>query len=155
MPAIEKGIKEALTKGILAGYPLVDIKVTCYDGSYHEVDSNENAFKIAGSLAVQAAAKKADPVMLEPIMKIEIVTPEEFMGTVVGDLNGKRGQIQEMGDRGNVKTVRAIVPLAEMFGYATSLRSMTQGRASYSMEFNEYNEVPANVAKEIIEKRSA
>ncbi len=150
---VEKGAREAMDRGILAGYPMINVQVTVYDGSYHDVDSSEAAFKMAGSLAFQEAAKKADPVLLEPTMKVEVVTPEEFMGTVVGDLNSKRGQIQEMGERGDVKTVRAIVPLAEMFGYATSLRSMTQGRASYSMEFNDYMEVPANVAKEIIEKR--
>lgn len=155
IPAIQKGAKEAMDRGVIAGYPLINVKATLYDGSYHEVDSNEAAFKMAGSMAMIAACKKAKPVLLEPTMKVEVVTPEESMGTVVGDLNGKRGQIQEMGDRGNVKTVRAIVPLAEMFGYATSLRSMTQGRASYSMEFNEYQEVPSNVAKEIIEKRGA
>lgn len=154
IPAVEKGAREAMDRGVLAGYPLINVKASLYDGSYHEVDSNESAFKMAGSMAMVEGCKKADPVILEPTMKVEVVTPEESMGTVVGDLNGKRGQIQEMGDRGNVKTVRAIVPLAEMFGYATSLRSMTQGRASYSMEFNEYQEVPKNVAKEIIEKRS-
>ncbi len=155
IPAIEKGAREAMDRGVIAGYPLINIKATVFDGSYHEVDSNEAAFKMAGSLAMQEACRKAKPVLLEPTMKVEVVTPEDFMGTVVGDLNGKRGQIQEMGDRGNVKTVRAVVPLAEMFGYATNLRSMTQGRASYSMEFNEYQEVPNNVAKEIVEKRSA
>ena len=153
IPATEKGIREALDRGILAGYPVINIDATLYDGSFHDVDSNESAFKMAGSMAFQAAAKKANPVILEPTMKGEVVTPEEHMGTVVGDLNSKRAQIQEMGERGNVKTVQATVPLAEMFGYATSLRSMTQGRASYSMEFNEYKEVPSNVAKEIIEKR--
>lgn len=152
---VQKGAKEALDRGVVAGYPLINIRATVYDGSYHEVDSSEAAFKMAGSLAMSEACRKAKPALLEPTMKVEVVTPEEFMGTVVGDLNGKRGQIQEMGDRGNVKTVRAIVPLAEMFGYATSLRSITQGRASYSMEFNEYQEVPSNVAKEIIEKRNA
>jgi len=153
IPATEKGVREALDRGILAGYPVINVKATLYDGSFHEVDSNEAAFKMAGSMAFQAAAKKANPVILEPTMKVEVVTPEDYMGTVVGDLNAKRAQIQEMGERGNVKTVKAIVPLAEMFGYATSLRSMTQGRASYSMEFNEYKEVPSSVAKEIIEKR--
>ncbi len=153
IPATEKGVREALDRGILAGYPVINVEATLYDGSFHDVDSNEAAFKMAGSMAFQAAAKKANPVILEPTMKVEVVTPEEHMGTVVGDLNSKRAQIQEMGERGNVKTVQAVVPLAEMFGYATSLRSMTQGRASYSMEFNEYKEVPSNVAKEIIEKR--
>lgn len=153
VPAVEKGAREAVDRGILAGYPVINVKATVYDGSYHEVDSSESAFKMAGSMAFQAAAKKANPVILEPVMKVEVVTPEDFMGTVVGDLNSKRAQIQEMGDRGNVKTVQAQVPLAEMFGYATSLRSLTQGRASFSMEFHEYQEVPKNVAEEIIEKR--
>ncbi len=152
---IEKGAREAMDRGILAGYPLINIKATVFDGSYHDVDSNEAAFKMAGSMGFQEAARKAKPVILEPVMKVEAVTPEDFMGTVVGDLNAKRGQIQEMGDRGNIKFVRALVPLAEMFGYSTSLRSMTQGRASYSMEFAEYQEVPRNIAEEIIKKRSA
>ncbi len=152
---IEKGAREAMDRGILAGYPLINIKATVYDGSYHDVDSNEAAFKMAGSMAFQEACRKAKPVILEPVMKVEAVTPEDFMGTVVGDLNAKRGQIQEMGDRGTVKFVRAMVPLAEMFGYSTSLRSMTQGRASYSMEFGEYQEVPRNIAEEIIKKRGA
>lgn len=150
VPAVEKGVKESLTRGIQAGYPVVDLKVTVYDGSYHEVDSSEIAFKMAGSLAFQSACKKANPVILEPIMKVEVLTPENFMGDVIGDLNSKRGQIQEMTDRGQMKVVRAMVPLASMFGYATSLRSMTQGRASYSMEFDHYAETPNNVAQTII-----
>ncbi len=151
IPAIEKGVKETLTRGIQAGYPVVDIKVTVFDGSYHEVDSSEMSFKIAGSMAFVAACKKANPVIMEPIEKIEVVTPEPYMGDVIGDLNSKRGQIQEMSDRGQMKVVRAIAPLASMFGYATSLRSMTQGRASYSMEFDHYTDTPSNVAKQIIE----
>ncbi|EKE25317.1 MAG: hypothetical protein ACD_5C00211G0001 [uncultured bacterium] len=154
IPAVEKGVRESLDRGILAGYPVINVEATVFDGSFHEVDSNEAAFKMAGSLGFQEAARKAKPVILEPTMKVEVVTPDDFMGTVVGDLNSKRAQIQEMGERGNVKIVRALVPLAEMFGYATSLRSMTQGRASYSMEFNEYKEVPNNVAQEIITKRT-
>ena len=150
IPAIEKGVREALDRGILAGYQIVDVKVAVFDGSYHEVDSSEAAFKIAGSLAFQQACRQAGPVILEPIMKVEAVTPEEFMGEVIGDLNSKRAQILEMGDRANVKFIKALVPLAEMFGYATQLRSMTQGRASYSMEFGHYSEVPRNVAEEII-----
>jgi elongation factor G len=153
IPPIEKGVKEALDRGIVAGYPLVDIKVAVYDGSFHEVDSSEAAFKIAGSLAVQEAVKRANPIILEPIMKVEVTTPENFMGDVVGDLNAKRGQIQEMEDRGEgnarVKVIKATVPLASMFGYATQLRSMSQGRANYSMEFDHYEEVPRNVAEEI------
>jgi len=151
IPAIQKGIKEAQDRGIQAGYPVVDVKAAVYDGSYHEVDSSEVAFKMAASMAYQAAAKKADPIILEPVMKVEVLTPEQFMGDVVGDLNAKRGQIQEMGERGQAKVVNAMVPLASMFGYATSLRSMTQGRANYSMEFDHYAEVPKNVAQEIIE----
>ncbi|MFA6306950.1 MAG: elongation factor G [Patescibacteria group bacterium] len=150
IPAIEKGVKEALDKGILAGYSIVDVKVAVFEGSYHEVDSSEAAFKIAGSMAFQEACRKATPIILEPIMKVEAVTPEEFMGEVIGDLNSKRAQIEEMGDRANVKFIKAKVPLAAMFGYATQLRSMTQGRASYSMEFAYYSEVPKNVAEEII-----
>ncbi len=152
IPAIEKGVKEALDNGVIAGYPLVDIKATVLDGSYHEVDSSEAAFKIAGSLALQEAIKRAKPVLLEPIMKIEVVTPEKFMGDVIGDLNSKRAQIQEMRDRGNIKLIDAHVPLAEMFGYATELRSMTQGRASYSMEFSHYAVVPPNIVREMLEK---
>lgn len=150
---IEKGCREAAERGVLAGYPLLDVKIILTDGSYHEVDSSEAAFKIAGSMAFQDAAKKAGLELLEPIMKVESVTPEEFMGSVVGDLNSKRGQIQSMDDRSGAKVITAFVPLAEMFGYATTLRSMTQGRASYSMEFIHYDVVPSNVAKEIIEKR--
>jgi elongation factor G len=153
IPAIQKGVKEALDRGVVAGYPLVDIKVTVYDGSYHEVDSSEAAFKIAGSMALQEGVKRADPVILEPIMKVEVVSPEQFMGDIVGDINAKRGQIQEIEDRGEgnarVKVIKALVPLASMFGYATQLRSMSQGRASYNMEFDHYEEVPRNIAEEI------
>jgi len=155
IPAIEKGVKEALDRGILAGYPIVDVKVAVFDGSYHEVDSSEAAFKIAGSMAFQDGCKRASPVILEPIMKVEAVTPEEFMGEVIGDLNSKRAQIEEMGDRAAVKFIKAKVPLSEMFGYATQLRSMTQGRASYTMEFGHYAEVPRNVAEEIIGDKQA
>ncbi len=151
IPAIEKGVKEAMARGIVAGYQLLDIKVTVTDGSYHDVDSSEVAFKMAGSMAFQAAAKKADPIILEPMMKVDVTTPEDYMGDVIGDLNGKRGQVQEMTDIGQVKLVKAMVPLAEMFGYTTSLRSMTQGRASFSMEFAHYAEVPRNVAEKIAE----
>jgi len=155
IPPIEKGAKEALDRGVVAGYPLVDIVVAVYDGSFHDVDSSEAAFKIAGSLAVQEAVKRANPVILEPIMKVEVTTPENFMGDAVGDINAKRGQIQEMEDRGEgnarVKVIKATVPLASMFGYATQLRSMSQGRANYSMEFDHYEEVPRNVAEEIKE----
>ncbi|PIS42277.1 MAG: elongation factor G [Candidatus Kerfeldbacteria bacterium CG08_land_8_20_14_0_20_40_16] len=151
IPAIEKGAKEAMDNGVLAGYPLVDLKATLTDGSYHEVDSSEAAFKIAGSMALQTAVRRADPILLEPIMKIEVITPENFMGDVIGDLNSKRAHIREMRDRLKQKIIDAEVPLAEMFGYATTLRSMTQGRASYSMEFSHFSEVPKNVANSLIE----
>jgi elongation factor G len=154
VPAINKGVKEALDKGILAGYPMVDVGVAVYDGSYHEVDSSEAAFKIAGSMAFQTACRNAKPVLLEPVMNVEVVTPEQFMGDVVGDINSKRGQVGEMRERGQMKVIEAKVPLSEMFGYATQLRSMTQGRASYSMELRGYEEVPKNKAQEIIEGRS-
>src|SRR3989344_1873129 len=150
VPAVEKGVKEALEKGIVAGYPLKDIKVIIYDGSYHEVDSSEAAFKIAGSLGIQDCVKKANPIILEPVMKVASITPAQFMGDVTGDLNSKRGKIERMEDRGNVKVITAKVPLARMFGYSTQLRSMTEGRASYSMEFSHYEEVPRNVAEDII-----
>lgn len=153
LPPIQKGVKEALDRGVVYGYPMVDLKVTVYDGSFHEVDSSEAAFKIAGSLALQEACKKAQVVLLEPIMKVEIVTPEQFMGDVVGDLNSKRGQITEMRDRSNMKVIKATVPLAEMFGYATKLRSITQGRASYSMEFSHYSEAPKNVVEKIMAEK--
>ncbi|MCX6781499.1 MAG: elongation factor G, partial [Candidatus Magasanikbacteria bacterium] len=151
LPAIEKGVKEALTRGIQAGYPVVDIQVTVYDGSYHDVDSSEAAFKMAGSMAFQSACRKANPVIMEPIMKVEVLTPEQFMGDVIGDLNSKRGQVEEMFDRSQMKVVKAKVPLASMFGYVTSLRNMTQGRASSTMEFSHYADVPNNVAQQIIE----
>ncbi|MDX1535193.1 MAG: elongation factor G [Candidatus Spechtbacterales bacterium] len=153
IPSVEKGVQEAMQRGIVAGYPMVDVKTTLYDGSYHDVDSSESAFKIAGSMAFQDAAKKAKPILLEPIMKIEVSAPEDYLGDVTGDLNSRRAQIQEMGERGNLKTVRATVPLSEMFGYTTQLRSMTQGRGSSTLEFSHYQEVPQNVAKEIIESR--
>ncbi len=148
---VEKGVKNAADKGIIAGYPLVDLSVTLYDGSFHDVDSSEVAFQIAGSMALQSAVKKANPKILEPVMKVEVIVPEDYFGDVMGDLNGKRGQIEETTDRTNVKVVSAKVPLGEMFGYATSLRSMTQGRGSYTMEFSHYAEVPHNIAQEIIE----
>ena len=154
IPPIEKGIKEAMAKGVVAGYPLVDLEATVYDGSYHEVDSSEAAFKIAGSMALQEAVKKAKPVLLEPIMKLEVITPEDYMGDVISDLNSRRARIEKMSDRGQMKVIDGMVPLAEMFGYATTLRSMTQGRGSFSMEFSHYDTVPSNVAETIIEKRS-
>ncbi|MDD5623667.1 MAG: elongation factor G [Candidatus Peribacteraceae bacterium] len=149
----DKGFQEGMSRGIQAGYPVVDVMVELFDGSYHDVDSSEMAFKLAASIGFQAAAKKADPVILEPIMKVEVVTPEEFLGDVMGDLNARRGIIQGTGDRGTAKTITVNVPLASMFGYATELRSLTQGRASYSMETSHYAKVPSNVAAEIISKR--
>ena len=153
IPAIGKGVKEATTRGVLAGYPLIDVKVTVYDGSYHDVDSSEAAFKIAGSMAFQDACKKAGLILLEPLMKVEVITPESFMGEVIGDLNSKRGQVREMSERSGVRIISAFVPLSEMFGYATQLRSMTQGRASYNMEFDHYAEVPRNVVETVLAKK--
>ncbi|OGY28492.1 MAG: translation elongation factor G [Candidatus Woykebacteria bacterium RIFCSPHIGHO2_12_FULL_43_10] len=150
---IEKGVREALETGVVAGYPLVDLKVAVYDGSYHEVDSSEAAFKIAGSMALKEAAKSADPVLLEPIMKLEVVVPENYMGDVIGDISSKRGKVEGTETRGNATVVRANVPLAEMFGYATTLRSMTQGRGSFSMEPFNYEEVPSQVAKSLVENK--
>jgi elongation factor G len=154
IPAVEKGIKEAMAKGVVAGYPMVDISVDLYDGSYHDVDSSEIAFKIAASMAFQDAAKKSRPVILEPMMKVEVVTPEQFMGDVTGNLSSKRGQVEGMEERGMNKAIKAIVPLSEMFGYTTVLRSMTEGRASSTMEFSHYAIVPQNVADEIVSSRS-
>jgi len=154
IPAVDKGVKEQLTNGVIAGYPVVDVKVTLYDGSYHDVDSSEMAFKIAGSMAFKEGALKASPVLLEPIMDVEVVTPEDYMGDVMGDLNRRRGLVQGMEDAPAGKIVRAEVPLAEMFGYATDLRSMTQGRATYSMEFGKYNEAPNSVADAVMKKAS-
>jgi elongation factor G len=152
IPAVDKGIKEAMTSGVLAGFPVVDVKATLYDGSYHDVDSNEMAFKIAGSMAFKEGVRNAKPVLLEPIMKVEIVTPDDYMGDVNGDLNRRRGVLQGMDESPAGKVIRAEVPLAEMFGYATDLRSMSQGRATYSMEFGHYHEVPKNVAETVMQK---
>jgi len=152
IPSVDQGVQDAMQYGVLAGYPLVGVKVTLVDGSYHEVDSSEMAFKIAGSMAFKEAARKADPALLEPMMAVEVTTPEENMGEVIGDLSSRRGTIQAMDERSGVRVVRALVPLSEMFGYVGDLRSSTQGRASYSMQFDSYAEVPANVAKEIIAK---
>jgi elongation factor G len=154
IPAVEQGIEEALESGVKAGYPMVDVRVTLVDGSYHDVDSSEMAFKVAGSMALRDAARRAKPVLLEPIMAVEVVTPEEFMGDVIGDLNRRRGRIEGMEPRGNTQVVWAYVPLAEMFGYATDLRSQTQGRATYTMQFERYEEIPASLAEEITEHRS-
>jgi elongation factor G len=152
--AVDKGIKEQMENGVIAGYPVVDVKVTLYDGSYHDVDSSEMAFKIAGSMAFRDGAQKAKPVLLEPIMKVEVVTPDEYMGDVMGDLNRRRGLPKGMDDSPSGKVIRAEVPLAEMFGYATDLRSMSQGRATYSMEFEKYAEVPRTVADSVLRKAS-
>ncbi|HRX62396.1 MAG TPA: elongation factor G [Candidatus Competibacter sp.] len=154
VPAVDKGVQEQMEKGVLAGYPVVDVKVTIFDGSYHEVDSSEMAFKIAGSMGFKEGAVKAGAILLEPIMKVEVVTPEDYMGDVMGDLNRRRGILQGMDDSPSGKVIRAEVPLAEMFGYATDLRSATQGRATYSMEFAKYNEAPANIAEAVVKKAS-
>ncbi len=150
--AVEKGVKEAMDSGVLAGYPLMNVKATLYDGSYHEVDSSEMAFKIAASMAFKDACKKASTVLLEPVMIIEVVTPESYMGDVIGNLNSRRGKVQMMEKRGNAQVIKALVPLSEMFGYATDLRSMTQGRATYTMQFSHYEEVPKGISEAIIEK---
>jgi elongation factor G len=148
----EVGIKEALEGGVLAGFPMSDLKVTLYDGSYHDVDSSEMAFKIAGSMAIKEAARKAKPVLLEPIMSVEVVVPEEYMGDVIGDLNSRRGRIEGMELRGTTQIIKSMVPLSEMFGYATELRSRTQGRGSFTMHFGKYEEVPGGIAEEIVNK---
>ncbi len=150
IPAVEKGVEEAMENGPRAGYPMVDLRVTLTDGKYHDTDSSELAFKVAGSLALKAAAQRAKPVLLEPIFAVEVVTPEEFMGDVIGDLNRRRGHVSGMEQRGNAQVVSAHVPLAEMFGYATDLRSMSQGRATYTMQFERYDEVPSNVAEKVV-----
>jgi len=154
IPAVEKGVEEALDTGPRAGYPLVDVRVTLRDGKYHDTDSSELAFKVAGSLAMREATKRAKPVLLEPVFAVEVVTPEEFMGDVIGDLNRRRGRVEGMEPRGNAQVVRAMVPLSEMFGYATDVRSMTQGRASYTMQFERYDEVPPNIADRVVEQRT-
>jgi len=152
IPSVDAGAQDAMQYGVLAGYPLVNLKVTLLDGAYHEVDSSEMAFKVAGSQALKKAAGQAQPVILEPIMAVEVTTPEDYMGDVIGDLNSRRGQIQAMEERAGARVVKAHVPLSEMFGYVGDLRSKTQGRANYSMVFDSYAEVPANVSKEIIAK---
>jgi elongation factor G len=154
IPAVDKGLRETLPNGVLAGFPVVDVKVTLFDGSYHDVDSNENAFKMAASMAFKDAMRKASPVLLEPMMAVEVETPEDYMGNVMGDLSGRRGIVQGMEDLpGGIKAIKAEVPLAAMFGYSTTLRSLSQGRATYSMEFKHYAEAPKNVAEAIINKK--
>jgi len=155
IPAVEKGVRDAAETGVLSGYPMVDLKVILYDGSYHEVDSSEMAFKIAASMAFKEAVQRAQPVLLEPMMRVEVVVPEEYMGEVIGDLNSRRGRIQGIDERRNAKVITALVPLAEMFGYATTLRSLTQGRGTYTMQFSHYEEVPSNVVQEVIGRRMA
>jgi len=150
IPSVDQGIREAMESGVLAGYPTVDLRVTLVFGSYHEVDSSEMAFKIAGSMAYKKAARQARPVLLEPIMSVEVVTPEEYMGDVIGDLSSRRGRVEGMEQRGTSQVIRCQVPLSDMFGYATDLRSRTQGRATYTMQFNSYQEVPDSIAREII-----
>jgi elongation factor G len=154
IPAVEKGVEEALENGVKAGYPMVDVRVTLVDGKYHDTDSSEIAFKVAGSLALKEAAKRAKPVLLEPVFSVEVVTPEEYMGDVIGDLNRRRGRVEGMEPRGNAQAVRGHVPLSEMFGYATDVRSMTQGRATYTMQFDRYEEVPTNIAEKVVEART-
>jgi len=153
IPAVEAGVKEAMEGGVIAGYPVIDLKATIYDGSYHEVDSSEMAFKIAGSMALKSGVQKANPVILEPLMKVEVVVPEEYMGDVIGDLNSRRGRVESMEPRSGAEVIRAAVPLSEMFGYATDLRSRTQGRGTYSMQFSHYEPLPKNLAEELIAKR--
>ena len=154
IPAVDKGLRDAITSGVLAGYPVVDVKFTLFDGSYHDVDSNENAFRMAASMAFKEGMKKASPTLLEPMMAVEVETPEDYMGNVMGDLSSRRGMVQGMEDQvGGIKLVKAEVPLAEMFGYATTLRSLSQGRATYSMEFKHYTEAPKNVAEAVINKK--
>jgi elongation factor G len=155
IPSVEKGVREAMQSGVVAGYPVVDVKVKLFDGSYHEVDSSDIAFQIAGSIAFKEAMKKADPVLLEPIMEVEVETPDEYVGDVIGDLNSRRGKIMGMENKGVITVVKAYVPLAEMFGYATTLRSLTQGRGTFIMKFSHYEEVPQHVAEQIIGERSA
>ena len=154
IPAVEKGLRETLPSGVLAGFPVVDVKVTLFDGSYHDVDSNENAFKMAASMAFKDGMRKASPVLLEPMMSVEVETPEDYTGTVMGDLSSRRGMVQGMEDMpGGGKAVKAEVPLAEMFGYSTALRSATQGRATYTMEFKHYSEAPKNVAEAVMNSK--
>jgi elongation factor G len=154
IPAVDKGVQEAAVRGVLAGYPVVDVKATLVFGSYHDVDSSEMAFKIAASMAFKEAAKQARPIILEPIMEVEVVAPSDYLGDIIGDLSSRRGKVGGMTQRGDAQVVAAHVPLAEMFGYSTTLRSMSQGRAVYSMQFAHYEEVPKNVAEQIISKKA-
>jgi elongation factor G len=155
IPSVDIGIQEALESGVLAGYPVVDVRVELIEGSYHDVDSSEMAFKVAGSIAAKEAMKRANPKLLEPVMSVEVVTPEEFLGDVMGDVNARRGRIEGLEPRGNAQVIRARVPLATMFGYATDLRSTTQGRATFTMQFDRYEEVPQSIAGEIVAAQSS
>jgi elongation factor G len=150
IPSVDLGIQEAMESGVLAGYPVVDVRVELVEGSYHEVDSSEMAFKVAGSMAFKEAMKRAKPKLLEPVMAVEVVTPEEYLGDVMGNLNSRRGRVEQLEPRGNAQSIRAKVPLAEMFGYATDLRSMTQGRATFTMQFDRYEDVPQSLATELV-----
>ena len=150
IPAVNQGIQEAMSSGIVAGYPVVDVKVELIDGSYHEVDSSERSFKIAGSMAFKEGMKRAKPKLLEPVMSVEVVTPDEYLGDVIGNLNGRRGRVEQLEPVGASQSIRASVPLSEMFGYATDLRSMSQGRATFTMQFDRYEEVPATIAEAIV-----
>jgi elongation factor G len=152
IPAVRKGMEEAIKNGILAGYPIEDVRIELVFGSYHDVDSSEMAFKIAGSMAIQEACRKADPVLMEPMMKVEVIVPEEYLGDVMGDINSRRGKVESMGQRKDAHVINAVVPLSRMFGYVTDLRSLTQGRAVFHMEFSNYQKVPANIETEIIER---
>ena len=154
IPAVDNGIQEAAESGVIAGFPTINFKVKCFDGSYHDVDSSEMAFKIAGSMAFKNAMKKADPTLLEPTMKVEVIVPEEYMGDVIGDINSRRGRMEGMEQRNGRQVIRAYVPLSEMFGYATALRSKTQGRGTYVMVFDHYEEVPKNIQEEIAGKKA-
>jgi elongation factor G len=154
IPAVDNGIQEAMDSGVLAGYPVVDVAIELVDGSYHEVDSSERAFKIAGSMAFKEALKRSKPKLLEPMMAVEVTTPEDYLGDVMGNLNSRRGRIESMGQVGNAQVIKALVPLSEMFGYATDLRSMTQGRADFTMQFDRYEEVPQSIASDIIDAGS-
>jgi elongation factor G len=154
IPGVEKGLDSVMNSGPIAGFPVVDVKVELIDGSYHDVDSSERAFKIAGSMAFKEAMKRAKPKLLEPVMAVEVVTPEDFLGDVMGNLNSRRGRIEQMNPMGNATTIKAIVPLSEMFGYATDVRSMTQGRATFSMQFERYEDVPGNIAADIVDTQT-
>jgi elongation factor G len=154
IPSIDLGIQEAMESGVLAGYPVVDIRVELVDGSYHDVDSSEMAFKVAGSMAFKEAMKRAKPKLLEPVMAVEVITPEDYLGDVMGNLNSRRGRVEHLEPVGNAQVIKAVVPLAEMFGYATDLRSMTQGRAEFTMQFDRYEDVPQGIASELVSSES-